>query len=82
MLEYEVAALVAVAGCLTGMLRMWIRVHGDKSMARTRSRHRSEMIRGLPCGSRVTDEHDKITIEVGRPRTAESQGGGSVIVGH
>ncbi|MEU1091562.1 hypothetical protein ABZ401_32965 [Streptomyces sp. NPDC005892] len=79
--EYEIAALAAGAGYLTSVLRMWIRVHGRTSMARIRSRHRSEMIRGLPSGSRVMDEHDRITIEVGGPRTMEKQGDSSVIVG-
>jgi hypothetical protein len=79
--EYEIAALAAGAGYLTSVLRMWIRVHSRTSMARIRSRHRSEMIRGLPSGSRVMDEHDKITIEVGGPQAIEKQGGGSVIVG-
>ncbi|MCL6737414.1 hypothetical protein [Streptomyces neyagawaensis] len=50
-------------------------------MAHIRSRHRSEMIRELPSGSRVMDEHDKITIEVGGARAAEKQGSGSVVVG-
>ncbi|MFD9486739.1 hypothetical protein ACFWBX_22730 [Streptomyces sp. NPDC059991] len=79
--EYEIAALAAGAGYLTSVLRMWIRVRGHTSVAHIRSRHRSEMVRELPSGSRVMDEHDKITIEVGGPRAAEKQGGGSVIVG-
>ncbi|MEV8311906.1 hypothetical protein AB0P36_32435 [Streptomyces flavidovirens] len=79
--EYEIAALAVGAGYLASVLRMWIRVHGRTSMARIRSRHRSEIIRGLPSGSRVMDEHDMITVEVGGPRAAENQGGGSAIVG-
>ncbi|MFG3155334.1 hypothetical protein ACGF7W_25150 [Streptomyces sp. NPDC048219] len=75
--EYEIAALAAGAGYLTSALRMLIRVHGRTSMARIRSRHRSEMIRELPGGSRVMDEHDRITIEVGGPRAIEKQGGSS-----
>ncbi|MGP3691280.1 hypothetical protein ACTVZO_42600 [Streptomyces sp. IBSNAI002] len=81
MSEYEIAALTVGAGCLVSVLRMWIRVHGRTSMARTRSSHRSEMIRGLPSGSRVLDEHDKITVEVGKPQTVEEQGVRSVTVG-
>ncbi|MEU8116858.1 hypothetical protein [Micromonospora sp. NPDC048947] len=82
MSEYQIAVLAAGAAYLASVLRMWIRVHSRTSMARTRSRHRSEMIRGLPMGSRVMDEHDKITVEVGGgPQATERQGGGSVIVG-
>ncbi|CAL9327672.1 hypothetical protein [Streptomyces tendae] len=79
--EYEIAALAAGAGYLTSTLRMWIRVHGRTSTARIRSRHRSEMIRGLPSGSRIMDEHDRIIVEVGGPRAKEKQGDSSVIVG-
>ncbi|MFE3788026.1 hypothetical protein [Streptomyces goshikiensis] len=81
MQEYEIAALTVGLGYLVSVLRTWIRVRGHTSMARTRSSHRGEMIRGLPSGSRVTDEHDKIIVEVGQPQTIEQQGEQSVAVG-
>ncbi|MCX4721908.1 hypothetical protein OG818_40125 [Streptomyces virginiae] len=80
MQEYEIAALTVGLGYLVSVVRTWIRVRGHTSMAHTRSHHRGEMIRGLPVGSRFTDEHDKITVEVGKPQTAEQQGDASVTV--
>jgi hypothetical protein len=79
--EYQTTALAAGAGYAASALRLWIRLHARSVGARTRSRDRRETARGLPCGSRIVDEHDKITIEVGQRSPAGRKEGSSVIVG-
>lgn len=71
--EYGSAALGASAGYAASVLGMWIRVHGRSTMARIRSADRREVVRGLPSGSRVVDEQDKITIEIGQRDAVDQQ---------
>ncbi len=71
--EYVIAAGVTVAGCLVGVLRVWIRARGVVQVEKIRGSLRRDLVRELPRGSRLVDRANRVTIEIGR--SVEREGG-------